>query len=112
MTQKSRPAGTDPAPDSDVAVEEGRPELKEPPKYAVLLHNDDYTTMEFVTEVLQAFFKKSQAEAVQIMLRVHQQGRGVAGIYGRDIAETKAVQVNEYARARGYPLLCTAEPAS
>lgn len=96
---------------SDVAVEEGRPKLKEPPKYAVLLHNDDYTTMEFVIEVLQRFFNKQGEEAVQITLRVHQQGKGVAGIYSREIAETKAMQVNEAARSRGFPLKCTAEPA-
>ncbi|MCM2279171.1 MAG: ATP-dependent Clp protease adapter ClpS [Oligoflexia bacterium] len=100
-----------PSEEGGVAVQEGRPELKEPPRYAVLLHNDDYTTMEFVVEVLERFFKKTAAEAVEVMLRVHQQGQGVAGIYTRDIAETKAAQVIEYARGRGYPLLCTAKPA-
>ncbi len=95
-----------------VAVQEGRPKLAEPPKYAVFLHNDDYTTMEFVTEVLKRYFHKSEEEAVQIMLKVHQQGKGVAGIYHYEIAETKVVQVQEYARAKGFPLKCTAEPAS
>ena len=96
--------------DSDLAVQESKPELKEPPKYAVILHNDDYTTMEFVIEVLHRFFKKRQEEAMQIMLKVHHEGKGVAGIYSREIAETKVAQVDEYAKAHGHPLRCTAEP--
>jgi ATP-dependent Clp protease adaptor protein ClpS len=94
-----------------IAVETAKPELKEPAKYAVLLHNDDYTTMEFVLEVLQRFFKKQNDDAMQIMLRVHNEGKGVAGIYTQEIAETKVVQVSEYARSHGHPLRCTAEPA-
>lgn len=94
-----------------VAVEEARPRLQEPPRYAVVLHNDDYTSMEFVIEVLEMFFQKGREEAVQIMLRVHQQGKGVAGVYSHEIAETKAYQVREAARGRGYPLLCTVELA-
>lgn len=92
-----------------IAVDAARPKLKEPPKWAVLLHNDDYTTMEFVIEVLLKFFRKTQEEAMSIMLKVHTEGKGVAGIYSRDIAETKAQQVSEYAKAHGHPLLCTAE---
>lgn len=95
---------------SGVAVEEGRPKLKEPPKYAVILHNDDYTTMEFVVEILQRYFRKSPEDAVRITLKVHQEGRGVAGIYTHQIAETKVSQVSEYARSKGYPLKATAEP--
>lgn len=95
-----------------VAIESGRPKLKEPPRYAVILHNDDFTTMEFVVEVLQRFFHRTTEEAAQIMLRVHQTGRGVAGIYGYEIAETKVAQVTEYAQASGFPLKCTAEPAT
>lgn len=94
-----------------IAVEESRPKLKEPSKYAVILHNDDYTTMEFVIEVLQRFFKKTPEEALQITLKVHQDGRGLAGIYPGDIAETKVAQVHEAARSRGFPLRCTSEPA-
>jgi len=94
----------------DVAVEEGHPELSEPPRFAVLLINDDYTTMEFVVEVLQKFFKKNEAEAMKIMLAVHRQGRGVAGIYTFDIAETKVQQVNDYARSHGFPLKAEVEP--
>lgn len=93
-----------------IAVQEGQPKLKEPSKVAVLLHNDDYTTMEFVIEVLRLFFRKSEAEAMPIMLCVHQEGKGVAGIYTPDIAETKVVQVHEYARSRGFPLRCSSEP--
>ncbi|OFZ18921.1 MAG: ATP-dependent Clp protease adaptor ClpS [Bdellovibrionales bacterium GWB1_55_8] len=95
---------------SDVAVEEGRPKLKEPAKYAVLLLNDDYTTMDFVVDVLQRFFRKSRQEAAQIMLRVHQEGQGLAGVYVFEIAETKVAQVQEYARAHGFPLRCALEP--
>jgi ATP-dependent Clp protease adaptor protein ClpS len=86
-------------------------ELKEPPKMAVLLHNDDYTTMEFVIEVLIRFFRRTPEEAVKIMLSVHEKGSGVAGIYPAEIAETKVSQVTEYALAQGYPLRVTCEPA-
>ena len=86
-------------------------EVKEPPKMAVLLHNDDYTTMEFVIEVLIRFFKRTPEESVKIMLAVHEQGSGVAGIYPSEIAETKVSQVEEYAQASGFPLRATLEPA-
>lgn len=85
------------------------PKLKQPPRFAVLLHNDDYTTMEFVVEILQRYFHREGEEAVRIMLAVHRQGKGVAGTYTRDIAETKVSQVQEYARSRGFPLKCTIE---
>lgn len=97
--------------EGDVAVETGRPRLKEPSRYAVVLHNDDYTTMEFVIEVLRRFFGKTGEDAARIMLKVHNEGRGVAGIYGFDIAETKAAQVEEHAKAHGYPLKCSVEEA-
>lgn len=93
-----------------VAVEE-ETRLQEPPKFAVVLHNDDYTTMEFVIEVLVRFFRKSGEEAMKVMLSVHHNGSGVAGIYPAEIAETKVSQVTDYARAQGYPLKVTAEPA-
>jgi ATP-dependent Clp protease adaptor protein ClpS len=92
------------------AVEE-EIEVKEPPKMAVLLHNDDYTTMEFVIEVLIRFFRRTPDEAVKVMLSVHERGSGVAGIYPAEIAETKVNQVTEYAKGHGYPLRVTAEPA-
>lgn len=92
------------------AVEE-KIEVKEPPKMAVLLHNDDYTTMEFVIEVLIRIFKRTPEESVKIMLAVHERRSGVAGIYPAEIAETKVNQVFEYAKVSGYPLRATAEPA-
>lgn len=97
--------------DAGVAIEEGKPKLQEPQKMAVILHNDDYTTFDFVVEVLQRFFHKTLEEAREITLRVHHEGRGVAGIFPAEIAETKASQVNEYARGKGFPLKCTAEAA-
>jgi len=88
----------------------GRPKTKRPPLWKVVLHNDDYTTMEFVVEILVRFFHKTHAEATRIMLLVHTRGRGVAGIYTRDVAETKVSQVMEHARESGMPLKLTMEP--
>ncbi len=93
-----------------VAEAEGDTDVQEPPQYAVVLLNDDYTTMEFVIEVLIRFFHKSKVEANQIMLRVHKEGRGVAGVYSFEIAETKATQVHDYAQSSGFPLRCAVEP--
>jgi len=84
-------------------------EVKKPPLYKVLLHNDDFTTMEFVVYILQSVFHKREADAVQIMLAVHQQGVGVAGVYTYEIAEAKVDKVAQLARANDYPLLCTLE---
>lgn len=86
------------------------PKLKQPPFYAVVLFNDDYTPMEFVIEILQVYFALDLDRATEVMLTVHYRGKGVAGSYPRDIAETKAQQVNNYARAQGHPLLCQIEP--
>ncbi len=96
---------------TDLVVDEARPRLKEPPRYRVLLVNDDYTPMEFVVEVLQMFFHHPRDKAVQIMLTVHTQGRGVAGIFPAEIAETKVAQVNAYARQHQHPLLTVMEKA-
>jgi len=92
-------------------VTDHREEVVEPPLYKVILHNDDYTTMDFVVMILEAVFHKPHEEATAIMLNVHQQGRGLAGIYSRDIAETKAAQVKNLARRNDYPLRCTFEKA-
>ena len=84
--------------------------LKKPRMYKVLLHNDDYTTMEFVVFILQGIFHHSESEAMQIMLHVHHKGYGIVGVFTRDVAETKALQVTSYAKEHGHPLKCTAEP--
>ena len=81
-----------------------KPKTKKPSMYNVLLLNDDYTPMEFVIEVLEKFFQKNREEATQIMLHVHQRGVGVCGIYAYDLAETKAMQVMNYARKYEHPL--------
>lgn len=83
--------------------------LDEPPMYRVLLLNDDYTTMDFVVEVLQHVFRKSEADANRIMFNVHQKGAGVCGLYPLEIAETKIDIVDSLARERGFPLKCTME---
>ena len=95
--------------EDDVALEERR-KARRPRRWKVLLHNDDYTTMEFVVEVLMEHFHKSAAEATHIMLQVHQKGVGVAGVYPKDVAETKVAEVTAEARDQGMPLLLTLEP--
>ena len=92
-----------------VAEAESLTALKLPKKYKVLLLNDDYTPMDFVVDVLKRFFYMNGDVATQVMLQVHFQGRGVCGIYTRDIAETKVVLVNDYARVNQHPLLCSME---
>ena len=94
--------------DGGVAEKKKR-RTKKPRRYKVLLHNDDYTTTNFVVEVLMDFFHRSHAEATYIMLQVHHQGVGVAGIYPKDEAETKVAEVTAEARAQGMPLLLTME---
>ncbi len=84
---------------------------QEPPLYKVLLHNDDYTSMEFVISILENIFRKSHTEATQIMLNVHHEGTGVAGIYIREICETKIAVVHELARKNNFPLRCSIEVA-
>ncbi len=94
--------------ESGTGLEERR-KRKRPRRFKVLLHNDDYTTMEFVVLVLVEFFHKSEAEATHIMLHVHHQGVGVAGIYPREVAETKVIEVTQAAQTAGMPLLVTVE---
>ena len=88
---------------------EGKVEVKRPSFYQVLIKNDDYTPMEFVILVLEKYFSKSRNEATQIMLHVHQKGMGVCGLYPYEIAETKVVQVMDFARKNQHPLQCTME---
>ena len=86
-------------------------ELKEPMEYVVVLLNDDFTTRDFVVEILQLVFHKNLEEATRIMLNVHHQGRGVVGLYTWDIAQTKANQVHAIAKQNDYPLKCIVEEA-
>ncbi len=95
--------------DQGVLTQKGRPSLKRPARYRVLLLNDDFTPMDFVVEILQRFFAMTLDKATRIMLQVHQQGRGECGIFTREIAETKVVQVNRYAQENEHPLKCTME---
>ena len=92
-------------------VTESQQHVKKPPLYKVLLHNDDFTTMEFVVDILRNVFHKSESDAVYIMLAVHEQGVGVAGVYTYEIAETKISAVTQRARTHEFPLLCTLEEA-
>ncbi len=84
-------------------------EIREPKMYRVLLHNDDYTTMEFVVEILISVFHKPAAEATKIMLDVHKKGIGVCGVYTYDIANTRVAMVHELAKKREFPLKCSIE---
>ncbi|MCE2573199.1 ATP-dependent Clp protease adapter ClpS [Motilimonas eburnea] len=90
-------------------LDEVKTKIQPPSLYKVILNNDDYTPMDFVIEVLQRFFNADIDKATQIMLSVHHQGKGICGIYTAEIAETKVVQVNTYARDNEHPLLCTME---
>jgi ATP-dependent Clp protease adaptor protein ClpS len=91
-------------------LEKSRQETKKPELYRVLLLNDDYTTMDFVVEVLETIFHKQPAEAYRIMMMVHTQGKGLCGVYPHEVAETKVATVIERARASGFPLLAAMEP--
>lgn len=100
----------EPFHDDNVALETAKPKLKRPPLYRVLLLNDDYTTMEFVIEVLTQIFHHSEEKATQIMLHVHQKGAGICGLYTREVAETKVEQVLQFAQSEKHPLQCKMEP--
>lgn len=99
------------AGDGNTAVQVEKPKLKRPPLYKVVMMNDDYTPMEFVVETLELFFGMDREKATRVMLTVHTQGKATCGIYSRDVAETKAAQVNQYARDNEHPLLCEIETA-
>lgn len=91
-------------------VERVKPRLRKPRLYRVVMMNDDYTPMEFVVHVLENFFNMNREMATRVMLRVHTEGKAVCGVYTRDIAETKAEQINQYSLENEHPLLCQIEP--
>lgn len=97
-----------PGTKDDVAVKP-RSETKRPRRYKVLMHNDDYTTMQFVVFALETVFRRDRDDAVRIMLRIHKGGVGVCGVYPAQIAETKIATVHDMARSQGFPLMCTME---
>ena len=97
--------------DHGLAVETAKPEVVRPPLYQVLLLNDDFTPMDFVVVVLETFFNLDRERATQVMLHVHTRGKGVCGVFTREVAETKVTQVNEFSRTHQHPLLCTMEKA-
>lgn len=103
------PTKHDPHKDGEL-LEKSRPKPKEPERWKVLLHNDDFTTQEFVVMVLVQIFRKSPEDATRIMLAVHRSGLGVAGVYSHELAETKVDQTMRAAAEHGYPLLVTMEP--
>jgi len=111
MPHKPEPPHDHPQHEHGAVVAPSRPRTARPPLYSVLLLNDDYTPMDFVVDVLLRFFPLSLEQATQIMLHVHTRGRGVCGLYTREIAESKVAQVNEYARLHQHPLLSTMERA-
>ena len=95
---------------TSVAVATIKPKLKKPPLYRVIIFNDDYNPMEFVVYVLQTFFGIDRDKATQIMLAIHTHGKGVCGIFTKEVAETKSVQVNNFARENEHPLISEIEP--
>ena len=96
-------------PTEGVALEPERQQIKPPPLYKVMLLNDDYTPMDFVVVVLEKFFRMNREQATVVMLKVHQQGRGVCGVFPRDLAATKVEQVGAFARRHQHPLACVME---
>ena len=102
---------TDDTYDDDLAVQEAKPRLKRPPLYKVILINDDYTPMDFVVHILEAFFSIDREHATRIMLEIHTSGKGVCGVFTHEIAETKVLLVNDFSRENQHPLLCTMEKA-
>jgi ATP-dependent Clp protease adaptor protein ClpS len=96
--------------DGTVVLERKPEKVKPPQMYQVVLLNDDYTPMEFVVVVIQEFFNKDRETATQIMLKIHLDGKGVCGVYSKDVAATKVDQVTEAARKSGHPLQCVSEP--
>jgi ATP-dependent Clp protease adaptor protein ClpS len=113
MVEQAQKQSTSPdAPgEGGLALERAKPTLQRPMMYKVVMLNDDYTPMDFVVEVLELFFAKGREQAVRIMLAIHTEGSAVCGVFTRDVAETKAEQVMQYARESQHPLLCQVEKA-
>jgi ATP-dependent Clp protease adaptor protein ClpS len=97
--------------DPTIILEKQEEKLKPPPMFEVALLNDDYTPMEFVVSVLEKFFGMGREKATQVMLKVHREGRGVCGVYPRDVAASKVEQVSGYSREHQHPLQCVMEEA-
>jgi len=95
--------------DSGTALDTAKAKLKKPRMYRVIINNDDYTPMEFVVHVLENFFSMDRAKATRIMMDVHNSGKGVCGLFTRDMAETKTLQVNNYSKKNNHPLMCSME---
>lgn len=113
MATKKPPEGPRPDRDRDGGTQTlARPEqqTKRPKLYRVVMHNDDFTTQEFVIHVIVYYFRKDPTEAAALMLQVHTKGKAIVGLYTKDIAETKSEQVMDYARDHGHPLMLTVEP--
>ncbi|MFZ5755638.1 MAG: ATP-dependent Clp protease adapter ClpS [Pseudomonadota bacterium] len=109
--EPGRDEGHEAAGGTGLALETAKPALKPPAMYKVLLLNDDYTPMDFVVEVLETFFSMNREQATRVMLTVHTAGKAVCGMYSRDVAETKATQVVDYARRHQHPLMAKIEQA-
>ncbi len=107
----NRRANDDQGGGTGLVAEAARPKLKKPPMYKVIMLNDDYTPMEFVIMVLENLFRMDHEKAMQVMLNVHQKGKGVCGVFPHEVAETKVAQVQEVARSNEHPLQCTLEEA-
>nr|WP_320048414.1 ATP-dependent Clp protease adapter ClpS [uncultured Desulfuromonas sp.] len=101
-------APTQTTPEGEVLSKD---QTAQPPRYNVIMHNDDYTTMEFVVEVLESIYRKQAAEATRIMLTIHHEGQAICGNYPFEIAETKVEQTHRRARSAGHPLRCSIEEA-
>jgi len=97
--------------DDELAIQEAEPTTKQPSLYKVILVNDDFTPMEFVVHILELFFSVDRENATRIMLEVHTSGKGICGLFTREIAETKVSLVNDYSQESQHPLLCTMEKA-
>jgi ATP-dependent Clp protease adaptor protein ClpS len=109
-TAPTKPASTRQDDGGSVVLERRTQKTKPPQMHQVLMLNDDYTPMEFVVVVIQEFFSKDRETATQIMLKIHLDGRGVCGVYSKDVAATKVDQVLEAAKQAGHPLQCVSEP--